>query len=162
AEVGPRTLYRHFPTRESLIVGFVEVHLAAAVEQLKVQPADTPLPEALYALVESVIATISANAERILTVYAIGDLSPSVNAQFGEIWRAWQNEVATEITRRHGGKSAEMVGQMGAVLCMLAIDTSVRVWAQSGGKANMRRLLNRALEMLRSGEIPIATPPTKG
>jgi AcrR family transcriptional regulator len=161
AEVGPRTLYRYFPTKESLIVGFVEAHLAAAVEQLKVQPPDTPLPEALYALVDSVVATIAANSDRILTVYTISDRSPSVRAQFGELWRAWQGHVATEITRRYHGKSADLVGQMGAVLCMLAIDTSVRAWAESGGKANMRRLLNRALEMLRTGEIPIATPPPK-
>src|SRR3954467_5855763 len=76
AEVGPRTLYRYFPTKESLIVGFVEAHLAAAVEQLKVQPPDTPLPEALYALVDSVVATIAANSDRILTVYTISDRSP--------------------------------------------------------------------------------------
>jgi AcrR family transcriptional regulator len=69
AEVGPRTLYRYFPTKETLIVKFVEVNLFAALDRLREQPDDTPVPEALYALVDSVIATTAANASRVLAIY---------------------------------------------------------------------------------------------
>lgn len=161
AEIGPRTLYRYFPTKEALIVQFVQSHLTAALDQLKAQPDETPLPEALYAVVDSVVASTAANAPRVLAAYELAARTPSVRAQFSELWWNWRTEVAAEISRRNRGKPSDLASDMGAMLCTGAIDTSVRAWVAGGGRANMRRLVNRSLEMLRSGKIPIATPPAR-
>jgi AcrR family transcriptional regulator len=161
AEVGPRTLYRYFPTKEALIVKFVEVNLFAALDRLREQPDDTPLPEALYALVDSVIAATTANAERVLAVYELAGRTPSVQAQFSDLWWSWRAAVAAEVARRHKGRSPDLAGGLAAALTMVVIDTSVRTWAESGGRANMRRLVNRALDILRTGEVPIASPAAR-
>jgi AcrR family transcriptional regulator len=142
AEVGPRTLYRYFPTKETLIVKFVEVHLFGA-------------------LVDSVIATTTANAERVLAVYELAARTPSVQAQFSNLWWTWRKAVAAEVARRHKGRSSDLAGNLAAALTMVVIDTSVRNWAESGGRANMRRLVNRALDMMRAGDVPIAAPAVK-
>jgi AcrR family transcriptional regulator len=158
AEAAPRTVWRYFPTKETLIVEFVDHHLATALDQLRAQPEDAPLPQVLYTAVDSLIATMTANAERVTTAYELAAHTPSVRAQFNELWLTWCNQVAAEIRRRNRSRSSDLTGDMGAMLCMVAIDTSVRAWVESGGKANMRRLVNRALEMLRSGKVPIAAP----
>src|SRR5262249_17467533 len=131
--VGPRTLYRYFPTKETLIVKFVEVHLFAALDQLRAQPEDTPLSEALYALVDNVIATTAANSSRVMAVYEMAARTPSVRAQFSDLWWIWRDEVAAEVARRHKGRSSEMAGSLAAAVTMLVIDVSVRAWVESGG-----------------------------
>lgn len=158
AEVGPRTLYRYFATKETLIVKFVEDHLFAALDALRAQPDDTPLPAALYALVDNIIATIAANSDRVLAIYDLAERAPSVRAQFSDMWWIWRAQVADEVARRYKGRSCETAGSLAAALTMLVIDHSVRAWAESGGRANMRRLVNKALEMLRAGDVPIAAP----
>src|SRR5687768_2769175 len=80
AEVGPRTLYRYYPTKEALIVKFVEVNLFAAVDRLREQPDDMPLPEALYALIDSVVTTTVDNADRVLAIYEMAGHAPAVQA----------------------------------------------------------------------------------
>lgn len=159
AEVGPRTLYRYYPTKEALIVKFVEVNLFAAVDRLREQPDDMPLPEALYALIDSVVTTTVDNADRVLAIYAMD--APAVQAQFSEVWSRWRHAVSTEVARRYKGRSPEMVARLAAASTSAVIDVSIQAWAESGGTANMRRLVNRTLELMRGGDVPIAAPPLK-
>jgi AcrR family transcriptional regulator len=161
AEVGPRTLYRYYPTKETLIVKFVEVNLFAALDRMREQPRDMPLSEALYALVDSVINATVANAERVLAIYEFAERNPSVHAQFSDVWTNWRSAVAAEVARRHTGRSADLTGSLAAACTMVIIDVSVRTWTESRGQVNMRRLVNRALDLMRTGEIPIATPAGK-
>lgn len=159
AEVGPRTLYRYYPTKEALIVKFVEVNLFAAVDRLREQPDDMPLPEALYALIDSVVTTTVDNADRVLAIYAMD--APAVQAQFSEVWSRWRHAVSTEVARRYKGRSPEMAARLAAASTSAVIDISIQAWAASGGTANMRRLVNRALELMRMGDVPIPSPPVK-
>jgi AcrR family transcriptional regulator len=162
AEVGPRTLYRYFPTKETLLVKFVQEHLFAALDRLCEQPDEMSLPEAIYALMDSVITSTAANATRVLAIYELAWRTPSVQAQLSDLWANWRHGVATEILRRQkGGRSPELTANLAASCAMIIIDVSVREWAESGGKANMRRLVNRALDLVRGGEVPIALPPAK-
>jgi AcrR family transcriptional regulator len=162
AEVGPRTVWRYFPTKETLIVEFVERHLSAALDRLKTHPENTPPAQALYAVVDSVIGSITANSPSIMTAYELAARTPSVRAQFNELWWTWRGEVSVEISRRRKrGKSPDLASDMSATLCMVAIDTSVRAWVEGGGRDTMRRLVNRVLDMMRNGEVPIATPPAR-
>lgn len=162
AEVGPRTLYRYFPTKETLLVKFVEEHLFVALDRLCEQPDDMPLPEALYALMDSAITSTVANAARVLAIYELAWRTPSVDAQLSDLWANWRHALANEIARRQrGGRSPELTASLAAATAMIIIDVSIRDWAESGGKANLRRLVNRALDLLRAGEVPIAVPPAR-
>ncbi len=49
AEVGPSTLYRYFPTKETLVLEFVEDSLFGALGWFREQPADLDLPDACRA-----------------------------------------------------------------------------------------------------------------
>nr|WP_157233880.1 TetR family transcriptional regulator [Kibdelosporangium phytohabitans] len=158
AEVGPRTLYRYFPTKETLIVTFVEAHLFGAVDRLRAQPDDMPVDEALYALIDSVLTTTAFNGPRVLAAYELAERTPSVRAEFSGMWYRWCDEVAHEVLRRSEGQSGEMTARLAAAAVNVVIDISVRSWVESGGKTSMRGLINRALELLRSGEVPFPAP----
>jgi AcrR family transcriptional regulator len=161
AEVGPRTLYRYYPTKEALVVRYVEVKLFEAVDRLRAQPDDMPLPEAMYALIDSVITTTVDNSSRVLAIYHLAGTTPAVRGQFSEVWGRWCDAVAREVERRYKGRSPELVARLAAGNANVVIDVSIRAWAASGGTTNIRRLVNRTLELMRSSEVPIAVPPVK-
>ncbi|MBP2330022.1 AcrR family transcriptional regulator [Kibdelosporangium banguiense] len=161
AEVGPRTLYRYYPTKEALIVKFVEAHLLVAVERLREQPDDAPLSEALYALIDSVITTTMENADRVLAIYEMAGRAPGIQAQFSEVWKRWCDSVSDEVARRYKGRSPELAARLAAASANVVIDVSIRTWAESGGTANIRRVVNRSLELIRAGDVPIAEPAVK-
>ncbi|MCE7010705.1 TetR/AcrR family transcriptional regulator [Kibdelosporangium philippinense] len=158
AEVGPRTLYRYFPTKETLIVNFVESQLFSALDRMREQPDDVPVTEAMYALIDSVVLTTAVHESRVLAIYELAGRTESVNAQFSSIWFRWRAAVADEISRRSKRRGGDMAASLAAATVGFVIDVTVHAWVESGGKANMRRLANRALELLRNGEVPVAMP----
>jgi AcrR family transcriptional regulator len=161
AEVGPRTLYRYFPTKETLIVQFVEASLRAALDRLCAQPDDLPLPQALYAVIDSVIGTTEADAHRVMAVYEMAGRAPSVQAQLSDLTWRWRQDLAAEIARRLPGRSTQLTASLAAAITMNIIDVGVQAWVDSGGRINMRKLTTRALDMLRAGELPVPTPARK-
>src|SRR5882757_4692882 len=69
AEVGPSTLYRYFPTKETLVLEFVEDSLFGALDWFREQPADADLPQALLHVIERVLDQLEGNPDRVRTVY---------------------------------------------------------------------------------------------
>jgi AcrR family transcriptional regulator len=163
AEVGTRTLYRYYPTKESLIVDFVESSLRSAVAEMREQPMDMPLPCALYTVIETVLRIISEDAERVLAVYQLGAEAPSVQAKLADLSLRWRLDLSEEIVRRSGGSpDAELAAQLSASCTMDIIDIGVRSWVASGGTADMNMIANKVLDLVRRGGVPIPTPAHVG
>ena len=68
AEVGPSTLYRYFPTKETLVLEFVEDCLVDAVMWFREQPG-LDLPDGLQAVIERVLAQLERNPDRVRAVF---------------------------------------------------------------------------------------------
>lgn len=159
AEVGTRTLYRYYPTKESLIVDFVEAGLGSAVEQLRKQPDDTPLPQALYTMIEAVLRVSREDTDRVLAVYRLAEQAPSVKARLAEQALRWRIEVADEVSRRTGGGAhADLVASLTAANAMNIIDITMRTWVMSGGMRHPDEIAEEILRIMRDG-VPIPTAP---
>ena len=162
AEVGTRTLYRYYPTKESLIVDFVESSLGAAAEELRRQPDDMPLPQALYTMIDTVLRVTNEDTERVLAVYRLADQAPSVQARLAEQALRWRIGVAEEVAKRiGGGEHAELVAALTAANVMNIIDITMRTWVMSGGTRNPDALSEQILRILHEG-VPIPTPAPVG
>jgi AcrR family transcriptional regulator len=161
AEVGTRTLYRYYPTKESLIVDFVETSLRGAVAEMREQPMELPLPRALYTVIETVLRIISEDAERVLAVYQMAAEAPSVHAKLADLSMRWRLDLSAEIARRSGDQDAESVAlaaHLSAACTMDIIDIGVRSWVASGGTGDINRITNKVLELMHTGGVPIPTP----
>lgn len=159
AEVGTRTLYRYYPTKESLIVDFVESSLGAAVDELRKQPDDTPLPQALYTMIETVLRVSREDTERVLAVYRLAEQAPSVKARLAEQALRWRNDVADEVSRRTGGgEHAGLVAALTAASAMNIIDITMRTWVMSGGLRNPDAVAEQILRIMHEG-VPMPTAP---
>ncbi|MBP2477999.1 AcrR family transcriptional regulator [Crossiella equi] len=155
AEVGTRTLYRYFPTKESLIAGFVEEHLTGSLEVMRDQSPDTPLPEALQAVLGRLMSVVAEDSDRVLAVYALARRTDSVQARLADqTWR-WRNELAEELAKRVGGPSATMVAALCAETTMGLFEVVLRRWVDSGGEADLWAIANEALDLLHTGAVPL-------
>lgn len=159
AEVGTRTLYRYYPTKESLIVDFVESSLDAAAADLRKQPDDRPLPQALYAVIETVMEVTREDAERVLAVYRLAEQAPSVKARLAEQALRWRIDVADEVSRRiGGGAQADMVAALVAANAMNIIDITMRTWVMGGGARTPESIAEEVLRAMHDG-VPMPTAP---
>jgi AcrR family transcriptional regulator len=157
AEVGPSTLYRYFPTKETLVLEFVDDCLAGAVSWFREQP-ELELPAGLCAVIERVLDQLESNPGRVRAVFELAEQTGSVSAHLNElIWR-FRNDLADELTLRlpADGRS-EFVAALAAGIAMNIIETVVRVWVETPGSTAARPLARQAMDLLSSGGIPLPT-----
>jgi AcrR family transcriptional regulator len=161
AEVGPSTLYRYFPTKETLVLEFVEDCLDTAVGWFREQP-ELDLPDGLQAVIDRVLEQLEENPDRIRAVFELAHQAASVSAHLNElIWR-FRNDLTDELVRRlpaSDPRDAEFTAALAAGIAMNIIETVVRVWAEDLEGTDVRALARRAMTMLRGGGIPLPAAP---
>ncbi|WP_191298702.1 TetR/AcrR family transcriptional regulator [Lentzea cavernae] len=159
AEVGTRTLYRYYSTKEALVVTFVENGLDAAMDAFLAQPDDTPLAGALHAVIDSVEHTISANPARLLALYEIFDKTTGLRAGLADLCWSWRQRLAQEILRREDGAGDVLFAALTAASTMNVIEVIVQTWTVNGGHVDVADIVRAALELLHSKAIPVPLPP---
>ncbi|MGW1339806.1 TetR/AcrR family transcriptional regulator [Kribbella sp. NPDC002412] len=164
AEVGPSTLYRYFPTKETLVLEFVEDCLLGAVAWLREQP-EVDLPDGLQSVIERVLEQLDSNPDRVRAVFDLAAQTASVSAHLNEtIWR-FRNELTDELVRRLPGddpQSVEFTAALSAGIAMNIIETVVRLWVDNPGTTEVRTLARQAMTLLRGGGIPLPAVNASG
>ena len=157
AEVGPSTLYRYFPTKETLVLEFVEDCLLGAVAWFREQP-EVELPDGLQSVIERVLDQLESNPDRVRAVFELAAQTASVSAHLNEmIWR-FRNELTDELVRRLAGndpQDVEFTAALAAGIAMNIIETVVRIWVENPDDTEVKELARRAMTLLRGGGIPL-------
>ncbi len=157
AEVGPSTLYRYFPTKETLVLEFVEDCLLGAVAWFREQP-EVDLPDGLQSVIERVLGQLESNPDRVRAVFDLAAQTASVSAHLNEmIWR-FRNELTDELVRRLAGndpQDAEFTAALAAGIAMNIIETVIRIWVENPDDTEVKELARRAMTLLRGGGIPL-------
>jgi AcrR family transcriptional regulator len=164
AEVGPSTLYRYYPTKERLVLEFVEASLFEALDWFREQPAMN-VPDGLQGVVERVLDQMESNPDRVRTVYELADQTSSVEAHLTNvIWR-WRSELSTELVRRMtadtdqplAGESIGFTAALAAGITMNIIEVTVQTWVDNPAGTDAKALAREAMCLLRGGGIPLPT-----
>jgi AcrR family transcriptional regulator len=164
AEVGPSTLYRYYPTKERLVLEFVETSLFEALDWFRGQP-PMNVPDGLQGVVERVLDQMESNPDRVRTVYELADQTSSVEAHLTNvIWR-WRDELGTELVRRMtadtdqplAGESIGFTAALAAGITMNIIEVTVQTWVENPAGTDAKALAREAMCLLRGGGIPLPT-----
>ncbi|NEA35266.1 TetR/AcrR family transcriptional regulator [Streptomyces sp. SID13031] len=162
AEVGPSTLYRYFPTKERLVLEFVEESLFGALNWFRDQPPELDLPDGLQSVIERVLDQLEQNPDRVRAVYELADQTLSVSASLAEVTWRWRNELAVELTRRIASDSVkfttvEFTAALAAGTVMNIVEVVVQTWVDNPDGTQVKDLANEAMGLLRGGGFPLPT-----
>ncbi|MFF4753208.1 TetR/AcrR family transcriptional regulator [Streptomyces sp. NPDC002514] len=158
AEVGTRTLYRYYPTKEALVINFVEEGLNTALAVFLEQPDDLPLPQALYTVIDSVQHTITAHSGRLIALYEITNRTAVLRAGLAnQNWR-WRQELTREILRRIGDTGSDVVAALAAAGTVNVIEVILQKWIDSGGTVDVGDIARETLHLVHTNAIPVPTP----
>jgi AcrR family transcriptional regulator len=157
AEVGPSTLYRYFPTKETLVLEFVEESLFGALNWLREQPTELDLPDGLQSVIERVLDQLERSPGRVRAVYDLAGQTPSVGAHLAEVTWRWRNELTVELAGRLAGDSVEFTAALAAGTTMNIIEIVVQTWVDNPDGTQVKDLAHEAMGLLRGGGIPLPT-----
>ncbi|MFC0628465.1 TetR/AcrR family transcriptional regulator [Kribbella deserti] len=155
AEVGPSTLYRYYPTKERLVLEFVELCLFTALDEMRASGPEVPLEKALGQLVSRALSDLEAEPAKTRAIYALAEAHSSLSAHLADlVWR-WRDELAAEIARRMDD-SSPLVSALTAAVTIDLIEMVVQTWVdQPGPTPTLTELATQGLSLLANGELPL-------
>jgi AcrR family transcriptional regulator len=156
-EVGvtERTFYRHFPTKESILFQDYETRLDWLSAALALRPRDEPIFDSVLLATRSfpydleivhqaaVLRTSLISGERVADHLRI--VQASFTAVFIEFIR----------TRLPQHPDIDLVAAVAGNSLAGALVAAVEVWGQTGCTEDVEQLVNRSIELLRSGLEPL-------
>ena len=158
AEVGPRTVYRHYPTKESLVLSGFAIMFETGLKDLRACPEDTEIPDVLRVILDSLLRSHLERSDQLLTAYKIAESTPSVLAQFVYLIKTWEVDLRREVAARVGGRSADMVAELAVQQPGSVFILAYRKWFETDGRADLRRLTIEALDLVHSAAVPAPSP----
>ena len=131
ADVAPSTFFRHFPTKEDVVLA----DLADRVEDVIAAVDVIPLGVAPGEFVVMAAATWAASrlpAERLRAEAQLLIREPALQAYMTKFFSAWETPLAERLANRFGYSANDLEPTLGAACLLSTIRVVVRQWAQVG------------------------------
>ena len=140
--VSARTVFRHFPRKDDLLMVASAEELCLVRESLGRRPADEPHLRALRAALTEYAADLERRRETVMRGIAIIDASPSLQRRVAEELNVWADELVGELVRRDGVPEPELVHVATVLVALAAMSAAYRAWI-SGSPQPLPELLTR-------------------
>ncbi|HEV7712896.1 MAG TPA: helix-turn-helix domain-containing protein [Asanoa sp.] len=147
AGVSPMTVYRHFPTKEDLVL--VDEYGALIAGRIAASPAGQPLVRRIAgALVESAaVLTHDRNAEEqfLLARLRLMISTPALRAKHLDNFYALQQAIVDGLGDDGTDPDAAFRSHAAASACLAAMHTALVRWAEDDGRADLSDVIAKAL-----------------
>ncbi len=161
AELSPSTLYRCFPTKDSIILEPFRAVSTQFSEVFAKHAAHHPVDEALAEAIFAVAETGDEHAEETLLVRSIIDRSPTARARLWDYVYAQQKELSLLIAQRLQLKPDDLRAVFAARLALTIWGMAADRWRASGGKKASRSTAEELMRLLEAGEVALPRAPRK-
>jgi AcrR family transcriptional regulator len=144
-------LFRLFATKEDIVVAAFENLGDEAVAALRERPGEEPPWTALRHALGAAAARLE---ERPATFFELHDVigqTPALRRRLLEQRDGWRAAFAEEVGGRTPAARNELAREMLATAAVGAFDVATEMWARTGGRRRLSRLLDDAFELLGSG-----------
>ncbi|WP_043636413.1 TetR/AcrR family transcriptional regulator [Nonomuraea candida] len=166
AGVSPMTLYRHFPTKEDLVL--TDRHGELIAEHLAASPAEGPLTHRIArALIAAATALTGDDAaddrEFLLVRLQLMIATPALRARHLDNQYALQQAITSALHDDAADSDAadpdpadpdaDFQAQAAASACLAALHTAMVRWAEDDGRSDLPHLIGRALAAVFGDEV---------
>jgi AcrR family transcriptional regulator len=147
AEVSAMTVYRHFPTKDDLVL--TDEYDPLIAQRIRARPPDEPLMRRIgAALVEGIAETSDADRELLLARLRLVLETPALRS------RLWDNQYASQaaIVEALRGDPPDPEWEFRLWICtgacLSAASTALTRWAAQEGRCDLGELMTRALAIV--------------
>ncbi|MFG1378739.1 TetR/AcrR family transcriptional regulator [Xanthobacter autotrophicus] len=152
-DVSPRTLLRYFPTKEDVIVSWVEDGMAVFVASLESQPVDEAAHLSLLAGARAMMAHYEARAEFYLAIERVIASSPGISARKQEMTTALAADLTAILSRR---PLPPLASQLYPAVILAMIKVSFQVWVATDGRTPLLAAFNEASALIDFADVATA------
>lgn len=145
-DVSPRTLLRYFPTKEDVIVSWVEDGQAIFLATLQERPADEPIDASLIAGAHAMLAHYQSRADFYLAIERVIAASPGISARKQEMTAALSANVTATLLRRG---SATLATQLYPAVILTMIRVAFQTWVASDGRTPLIEAFDETCTLVR-------------
>ena len=150
ADVSQRTLFRHFPTKESLLYGDMDDLRLELRSAFQARPPSEPIMASVREAVSSLADNFERNRARRLLQGRLAASYPSVSAYSRATLQAeWEREIVDAVAAALGVDSmVDPRPEMVAGATMSAIRHATRRWTSGGGREDYVALVVGAIDAI--------------
>jgi AcrR family transcriptional regulator len=149
AGVSRRTFFRYFPSKEEVVLGFLDRMGRLLRDAIVARPADEPPLRAVHTALRPRVAAYSAAADRTLALVRLLQRSPSLRAQELERRQRLRELVAEAIAIRLGlDRRRDLRPRLLAAIALVPFDVAITMWLDGHPADDVRLLLDEAIACL--------------
>jgi AcrR family transcriptional regulator len=147
AEVSHMTVFRHFPTKEALVLA--DDYDPLLVERIVARPAGEPLLRRLEAgLLQALAEVLAADRELVLARTRFILATPALRARQWETQYATQQAVVAALCGHTADPEQEFRVWVATGVCLAAAAAAIIRWAEQDGRPDLLELTRHALAVV--------------
>jgi AcrR family transcriptional regulator len=148
-QVSPRTLLRYFPTKEDVIVSWVDEGMTILKACLETRPSGESPADALLAAAREMLAAYEARGKFFLVIEGVIATSPQVAARKHDMMEGLARDVSAILNRRAGAEAhSELIYDVYAGVVFALIQAAIHAWAATNGRQSLLDLFDEAASVV--------------
>lgn len=160
ADVAPRTFFRYFPTKESVVFHDSEAKIEVIRERVMQRPAGESAAEAVFAVLVSMADDVSEDQKRAhLMVHLAGEDDTFIAARRRAMTEQVTKAILAAVSERTGVPASDVGLQAMTAAVVACAATALHCWFTDGATGDVREYLERAVGSCRDAFS--ATPPLR-
>ena len=162
AGIGIATLYRYFPTKDSVLLNPVLASLGALARRLDDRPLTEPLDEALGNALHDFLAATDRDPDRLIRLRAQLDQASGPRARLWDVWAQERTLLEDSIARRSGARPDELWVGVAAHTAMMIAEMALDLRRGAAEPRDTADYADELINLLASRDAVIPRLPARG
>ncbi|MEQ0878417.1 TetR/AcrR family transcriptional regulator [Enterobacter vonholyi] len=148
-DLSPRTVLRYFPTKEDIIVSWVEEGMTIFLTCLHQRPIDEHAHLSLLACARELLQLYEKQAEFYLTIERVIASSSAISARKHEMSAELAKKVSQVLSERATSTKISLIAlELYPAIIFSILRVVIRSWVASDGKRQLMKLFDNAIELI--------------
>jgi AcrR family transcriptional regulator len=155
AEISFSTLYRSFPTKDSVLLAAFRADAELLAEVLEGIPAEVPANKALGIALLKAFEASNRQKDRTLLLGSILDVTPSARAGLWDLLFEQRERIGRDLAKRLGLKERDPRVVLSARVTLLIAETAADIWRSDRSRKSPQSVVSSLIQIASEGSITL-------